>query len=553
MSETGKTLAFVAAAAMSLFMGFAMGPRETVFNAEELVGQRLNEFEVDAPKRLKIVKFDSDTATAHEFEVAEDQGLWSIPSKNGYPADATKQMAEAATCLMDREVLRVASTSASQHEALGVIDPSSSKLNSQAQGVGTRVVLSDGSNKMLTDMIIGKPVKDAEGQYYLRNTDQDIVYVVRLDPEKLSTRFEDWIEADLLQINPLDLQRIEIKDYSAEVLLSQSGIQIDWDRRAELTFKYDTTNSKWLAESLKKFDKDKKEYADYQLSDKEELNEEILGKLRDGLDDLKIVDVERKPTGLSANLKAGADFVKDIEAVTSLIQRGFAPLSIGPDKEADILSTEGEVICSLQDGIEYVLRFGNLQMEGEDGKSQPVEAPVGDAKSGDDIHRYMFVMARFNEALIEKPELDDLPELPEGSDEEATQDGEDASASGDEDQTKEEDEDAKPQADEDDAKAKELADIIEARKSIETENQRRLDEYQGKLKKSQDRVQELNGRFGDWYYVISNEVYQQVHLGLDKVAKKKEAEKDAKAEGADAGEPAATGLPNLPFGGAPEK
>jgi hypothetical protein len=45
--------------------------------------------------------------------------------------------------------------------------------------------------------------------------------------------------------------------------------------------------------------------------------------------------------------------------------------------------------------------------------------------------------------------------------------------------------------------------------------------------------------------VIPNDVYQQVHLGLNKIVKKKSADGE-KAEGA-AGAPAVTGLPNLPF------
>jgi hypothetical protein len=177
MTETAKTLTFMAAGAVALLAAFAVVPGDNSLNVDEYVGQRLNEFDVDKPKRLKIVKFDAETATPHEFEVAEDEGLWTIPSKDGYPADATTQMAEAANCLIDREILRVASTSRSEHAALGVINPSNAKLSSEADGVGTRVIMSD-NNNVLTDMIVGKPVRDAEGQYHVRNTEQDIVYVV---------------------------------------------------------------------------------------------------------------------------------------------------------------------------------------------------------------------------------------------------------------------------------------------------------------------------------------------------------------------------------------
>jgi hypothetical protein len=582
----------MAAGAVALLAAFFVVPSENTFDVNELVGQELNQFEIDAPKRLKIIKYDGDTGTAREFEVAEENGLWQIPSKQGYPADATQQMADAATCLMDREILRIAATTANEHAQLGVIDPTAAKLTTDAKNVGTRVIMSDNNNAVLTDMIVGKKVKDSEGQYYVRNTNQDVVYVVDIDPKKLSTKFDDWIEDDLLKINPFDIRKVSVKDYTAEMMLTLQGFKVNWDRRAEMTLAYNNTDSKWTAESLKKFDSGTKEYVDYKIADDEELNEEALNKLRDGLDDLLIVDVERKPAGLSADLKGGADFIKNEEAATSLMSRGFAPVAMGADKQADILSTEGEIVTSLQDGVEYVLRFGNLQMEGDNGESasasgeEDSEGKSAEAtkKSDDSINRYLFVMARFNEDLIEKPQLEELPELPadaketeeaaskEGGEEaesgETATEGEAASeepaseADKNEDASETENDEAATSEEtaadgeetekdaEQEAKEKELADIIAARKEIEQENQRRLDEYQDKIKKGKETVAKLNERFGDWYYVISNDVYQQVHLGLDKVVKKKEAQegKETASAGAAAG---ALGLPNLPFSAPP--
>jgi hypothetical protein len=126
-------------------------------------------------------------------------------------------MAAAANALIDRKVLRVAAETAQDHEALGVVDPQSAKLDSNSDGVGTRVIMSDADDKTLVDMIIGKKVKDAEGQRYVRNTNQDVVYIVELDPESLSTNFDDWIEDDLLQLSPFDLTQVFINDYSADL------------------------------------------------------------------------------------------------------------------------------------------------------------------------------------------------------------------------------------------------------------------------------------------------------------------------------------------------
>ena len=205
------------------------------------------------------MRFDEDSATLREFEVAEQDGLWSIPSKDGYPADAAKQMAEAATSLMDRKILQVASKNAGDHEQFGVIDPLSPKLEPGQKGVGTRVTMSDEQNKPLVDLIVGKPVRDAEGQRYVREAGRDMVYVIEIDPAKLSTNFEDWIEKDLLKLNAWDLEQVDIKDYSAEMGLvmgpnGRPSIGVAWDPRADMTLRTATRRQSGRRSSLQNFD-----------------------------------------------------------------------------------------------------------------------------------------------------------------------------------------------------------------------------------------------------------------------------------------------------------
>jgi hypothetical protein len=73
------------------------------------------------------------------------------------------------------------------------------------------------------------------------------------------------------------------------------------------------------------------------------------------------------------------------------------------------------------------------------------------------------------------------------------------------------------------------------------DNKRKQDEYETKLKDGEKRVKELNDRFADWYYIISNETYQKIHLSRDQVIKKKEKPKD------EAGAKPAAEAPKDPF------
>ncbi len=524
---------FVAAAVLSLLAAFAIQPGGETFDVQQQIGQILNQFDTEAPKQLKIVKFDKETATVNEFEVAEQESLWVIPSKDDYPADAERRMGEAANSVIDLEILRVAAKNAEQHAELGVLSPSAGNLTSKTVGVGTRVVMTDGKGDSLLDMIVGKSVKDTPGQRYVRNTDQDIVYVVALDPSGLSTNFDDWIEDDLLQLNLIDIRRVHIKDYSAELLITLQGAQVNWDQRGEFSLRYDNTDSKWVPESLKKYDQTATSYVDDQIGENEELNNDALQGLRDGLDDLLIVDVLRKPEGLSSDLKAGSDFLKN-KAAGNLAAMGFAPVALSAGAQPELLSSEGELTCTLQNGVEYVLRFGNLQIDSDEasGESEASTKESRDKAKDDGINRYLFVTTRFNQDIIKQPKLDELPALPEQAP------GESASADA------EADAEAGANKEEDGKKEDELKKIIAERKSIETENQRLLDEYQQKLDDGKKRVQELNERFGDWYYVISNDVYKKIHLGREQLINEKEKEKTDKEENTPGGNPL-SGLPNL--------
>jgi hypothetical protein len=627
MTELTKTITFAVVGLLAVAIGILSRPSVAALDQASLVGSDLTR-NFDAPekaKRLRIVRVDEDTAERHEFEVAQQNGLWSIPSKDGYPADAAKQMADAATSLMGRKVLEVASENAGDHEQYGVVDPLGEKLEAGQKGIGTRVTMWNDANEALADLIIGKSVRDQEGQRYARKAGQDVVYVIEIDPAKLSTKFEDWIEKDLLKLSGFDLQQVQVKDYSAELVpvMTQDGrftIQPTWDPRAEMTFTYNETDGKWSPVKLRAFERNKGEqgdYVDFTVGKDEELNEESLNGLKTALGDLKIVDVVRKPQGLSQDLKAGKDFANNREALKDLMSKGFTLAKKDEGSGEEILSSDGEAIATTKNGTQYVLRFGNLTNVGGGGPNKDQKAPPKDLKAdakdakgdkGDksDVHRYMFVMARFDESAVKQPELAKLPELPAGADakanpatppakpadpaaakagdkpadagaaakkEDATKpkDGEAAAAKKeepakkDEPATKKDDPKAKKEdaaakkddapAKKDDAAAKnppaenkDVEKIIAERKRIEQENQHKLDEYQALIKKGKENVKDLNLRFGDWYFVVDDDVFRKIRLSRDKVVKKKEAPKaeGAAAPGAKPGGLPGAGIPGLP-------
>jgi len=463
---------------------------------------------------LAIVSFDEDTATIRPFKVLKSGGVWALPSHQNYPADAREQLAAAATELIDRPVLDVVSTSPGDQETYGVIEPDADKVKVGATGVGQLVEIRDASGNRLARLVIGKEDRrpggaDAGGRTlrFVRRAGQDPIYRVELDTTKFTTKFDDWIEKDLLKLSPWDIRRLTVDDSTCSYDVDQAtGLVVSQDRTARIDLAYDDKDAAWSLEKLVEFGKDDKP-VEKELAADQELATVKLNDLRNALGDLKIVDVARKPAGLSAELKADEKFTGDREAVLSLAQRGFFPFRTG-----EILSSSGETVVGMKDGVEYLLRFGNRTTV--EGDSDPAATEAGPA-AGETGGRYLFVLARLNEALLEKPVLEPLPEVPAGSEDKPTPEA-DKPAAGD-------DTAAAALAAADEAEAKAQA-ALEERRRIERENRLRQEEYDDKVKAAQKRVRELNTRFADWYYVVSDAEYAKIRLGLADVIRSKPPE-----------------------------
>ena len=307
---------------------------------------------------------------------------------------------------------------------------------------------------------------------------------------------------------------------------------VEQQRKSRIDLAYDDKEGKWSLASLEVFGADKKPKEE-SLADDEELASAKLNDLRNALGDLKIIDVARKPSGLSADLKAAEQFTKDPEAVASMQQRGFLPLQSG-----EILSTDGQTIVGMKDGVEYVLRFGapTTAVEGQADVGKKADSTVD---GGETSGRYLLVMARYNYSLLPKPELEPVPELPKAD--EATEkkegdakdgdveagekyDKETGAADGDTDKDQgaaDDAADALKKADEEEAKAHAA---VEERRRVERENRRKQEEYDDKVEAAQKRVRDLNARFADWYYVVSDAECAKIRLGRDVVIQKKPAD-----------------------------
>ena len=97
-------------------------------------------------------------------------------------------MRDAATSLIDLQVLGIASSEPKDHQIYGVIEPDKQKLDASQEGVGLLVTVKDAKGKDLAKLIIGKRVKGTEDQHFVRKPGQNPVYVVKIDPGQVPHR-----------------------------------------------------------------------------------------------------------------------------------------------------------------------------------------------------------------------------------------------------------------------------------------------------------------------------------------------------------------------------
>lgn len=400
MNEGRTTAIFGVVAAVALGLAYWSKP-ESITKTSDLIDTLVGkdvfpEFQdPEAATSLEIVKYDEELASLKPFEVARDKisKLWKLPSNEDYPADAASQVRDATTPLIGLKILSVESNSRADHELYGVVEPDEEKLAAGTKGVGMKVQLKGDSDQILANLIIGKEVEQAEGQRYVRKPTEDAVYKVELSTDAFKTNFRDWIEAELLGVRSFDLTKVAVRDY--ELNLSSMTLARNFD--ADVAF--DQANSNWSLASYKTYEGGAA--APAELAANEELNTEFLNNLRTAVQDLSIVDVKRKPKGLAASLKADESLLKDTDSMAALAQQGFIPADMNGSTE--IFSVGGETIVGTDEGVDYVLRFGQATAS---------MATLGeDAEGG--LSRYLLVTARLDESKFPLPEIEPLPETVE--------------------------------------------------------------------------------------------------------------------------------------------
>jgi len=375
MSETKKTLTYVAAAALLLLVAWATAPRRAV---PEAFADRGEPFfpgfeDPNAAKTLEVIEFDQTTGSAKPFKVTFSDGRWTIPSHHNYPADGADRLAKTAAGVIGIRKDDFRSDNVADHVACGVVDPLD-ETTTTLEGRGTRVTLKGEGEQVLADFIIGKTPEGRAGYRFVRVPGQKRVYVAKMDID-LSTKFQDWIEKDLLKVDRDAIREVVLKDYSIDEMTRRV------DQRDQV--RVEKRDGEWRMD---------------RTPAGQELDISKLNSLLTAIDELSIVGVRPKPAGLSASLgQTEASMPLTRADLLSLQSRGYYLTRTG-----ELLSNEGETQVETKDGVTYTLRFGEVVY----GSGEAVTAGTDesdDQGSGPGENRYLFITTSFDPRLLPEP------------------------------------------------------------------------------------------------------------------------------------------------------
>ncbi len=515
MNEYKKTITFLAAAIVAVAIATLTSPTKRDPSAKpNLMGQALYEsFDPRSVTGIEIIEVDEEDIQSKSIEVTQTEKGWFIrrPGKADYPANADNQLKDVASMLFDLRIIDQAGEGAGEHSRFGVLNPS--KADPTESGIGRLIHLKNSSGSNLASLIIGEEVDGLPSTYYVRKPEQNAVFRVEVrNAGDVSSKFVDWVEQDFLDLDKWKIKQVTLDNY--DVNLAQGQIN-----RADNPIVLNFADSKWsLAGSA--------------LKENEELDKAVLDAMKDALDDLEIIDVERKPEILVKNLQQGREFFSNLRdannqaVVQSLQQKGFytiAAKDAAGQTVPKVVSNKGEVLVGMESGVEYVLRFGEIYRGPEDDENSTGES------------RYIYAFARVNESLLPLPKLESLPSPdgpngPEGEKGPAAKPGSppenapptappsitpppppaEAKGKKAENVNVANDNNSSSQQDAEIAKKKAEKDAEIAR--INTSNASKQQEYNEKIAKARQRAQEINQNLAGWYYVISNDVYEKIRL-----------------------------------------
>jgi len=335
VTESRKTAAFAIAAATLAIAAWTISPRVTTSPALSERGQPFFTELTDPglAASLEVITYDEQTSMPRPFKIQNRNGRWTIPSQYNYPADGGERLANIAAALIAMKKDDVASELPGDQARCQVLDPLDETLPS-AKGRGIRIIVNGANDRTLADVIVGAEVEGRPAYRYARLPGSNRTYVARVEGLDVSTRFQDWIETNLLNVDRAGIDQILIRNYSVSPARRAIDAMevVPLRKRAEDVWTVEGPDGSAGTDTF------------------------TMNLLVTRLVELAIQGVRPKPPSMSATLTAAPGSARVSRAdIDDLATKGFF---FGEGGQP--LASDGEVLVHTSPGLFYALRFGNL-------------------------------------------------------------------------------------------------------------------------------------------------------------------------------------------------
>jgi len=575
MKESIRTLIYVGIAAVFV-AGAVVVAHLTTPETPEIyarTGEPFHEeFDPGRVARLELSAIPKDETEVQKFVVAKSKGLWRLQSYHGYPAEAKDRLAKTAAFAMGVIRESLAGQSKKQHARFGVVNPDDEDIT-DPNSAGKRIRMLDSEGNVLVDLIIGKDLERDESStaklddedriddpgtlHYVRRADEEETYLARIGRNVVSTEFSQWIEQDLLKLDPEELRTLEIDNYSTEEkrIMTKNGPvrQVIPTNREQVKVTRESGFASWTMDGLDETT--------------ESLKAATINELLSVLDQMTILGVAPRfavdgkspltgdmkfqpPQSVGKNPNALIDVLQRLAG--DLDERGFSLQLAQKDLQqivngntpvdVQMLSDHGDITVATEHGVVYHLHFGKevigtekeIRIGGKpkpdkpDPKEQKQAAskkdnkPEPDNKDGtedDGTRRYVLIRVEYDEAYyVDKPEKPTKPQPPPRPV---------VAAKKPRDRTQpvvaprpapRADRHAPVVAARPDPLARfyiENEEYLEKQRQYETDletYETDMTTFRENVKQAKERVRRLNERFTGWYYVISTQNLKQLTL-----------------------------------------
>lgn len=349
--RTTALMGILAAATTAVAFYFYPKPAEIVVDAK--VNQNLFEtYETNDVRSISITEFSDDSNRIEQFRLRRKGERWVIPSAGDFTATRIARIGEVAKSLLDRTVLSLATEDEQGHVEYGVVDPTESGNSPNRSSLGMRVDLLDRNKGDIANLIIGKEVpggNDGVPRYYVRIPGQPAVYELEVPKQIFKTRFEDWVDPNLMELPPPGSSEISVSKINVDQYRLDPEKIAAAKRQSMYRCEFDIDQSKLKKLSFEAFEDG--QYKDKELTQSQQ--QEAVSTLI-SLGKIRYIDVVGKPKSAAKVLRKPAS-VSDPKSLKSLQQFGFR---IGDGGEFE--AANGEVAATTTDGVRIRLLLGSL-------------------------------------------------------------------------------------------------------------------------------------------------------------------------------------------------